>query len=75
MKKLTPYKVNASILEEILYSKIFYLDKSDYEDPDEIEDALNDMALESWGSQSEEWNFYFKHIVEGVQFYEIEELT
>ena len=71
MKTLIAYRVSASIIEEKIYSKLFYVDESIYSDQDEIEDAVFDLASESWSNQGDIWAMECAHNIDGVDFYEI----
>lgn len=71
MKTLTAYRVSASIIEEKIYSKIFYIDETIYTDQDEIEEAIFDIASEAWINQDSAWEIDCCHTIDGVDIYEI----
>ncbi len=71
MKTLTAYRVSASMIEEKIYSKLFYIDESIYSNQNEIEDAVFDLASESWSNQGDIWAMECAHHIDGVDFYEI----
>lgn len=71
MKTLTAYRVSASLVEEKIYSKIFYIDESIYTDQDEIEDAVFNIASEAWSNQDSAWEMECCHAVDGADIYEI----
>lgn len=48
MEKLTAYRVYGNIIEDLHYSKVFYVDESQFDNEEEINDALEEMAREDW---------------------------
>jgi len=71
MKTLTAYRVSASLIEEKIFSKVFYIDESNYLDADEVEDAVIEMATESWFEHENNWELECCHSIDSVDFYEV----
>ncbi len=70
MNKLTAYRVCGNIIEDMHYSKIFYIDESQYSNQDERNEAIDEMALEAW-CNGEDWSQEEGDIYEGFNIYEI----
>lgn len=47
-KKLTAYRVSGRIVEDLSYSKIFYIDQSQFLDQKQMNDAVFEMAIDDW---------------------------
>ncbi len=71
MKTLTAYRVSASLIEEKIFSKVFYIDESNYLDSDEVEDAVIEMATQSWLEHESNWELECCHSIDSVDFYEV----
>ncbi len=71
MKTLTAYRVSASLIEEKIFSKVFYIDESNYFDSNEVEDAVIEMATQSWVNQESNWGLECCHSIDSVDFYEV----
>ncbi|HAT39473.1 hypothetical protein [Polynucleobacter necessarius] len=71
MKTLTAYRVSASLIKEKIFSKLFYIDESNYLDADEVEDAVIEMATESWFEHESHLKLECCHSIDSVDFYEV----
>ena len=69
IEKLTAYRVYGNIIEDLHYSKVFYVDESQFDNEEEINDALEEMAREDWW-ESGEWEEESGDIFEGFTVYE-----
>ncbi|WP_114652189.1 hypothetical protein [Polynucleobacter necessarius] len=71
MKNFAVYRVSASLIGEKIYSKIFHIDESNYANQNEIDDAIFNLASESWSNQNDCWELECAHNIDSVDFYEI----
>lgn len=74
MKKLTAYRVSGNIIEDMFYSKVFYIDESQFTDQEDLKDAIEEMALEDW-CEGEEWNQEAGDIFDGFTINEIKRIN